>query len=61
VADDQLHLDVRDDGRGGADATTGTGLTGIYDRVAALGGSITVESAEGQGTRLSVVLPCASP
>jgi len=61
VADDQLHLDVRDDGRGGADATTGTGLTGIYDRVAALGGSITLESAEGQGTRLSVMLPCASP
>ncbi|MFL5686217.1 MAG: sensor histidine kinase [Chloroflexota bacterium] len=60
LADDQLHLDVRDDGRGGADATDGTGLTGIQDRVAALGGTIRVESLDGQGTRLEVALPCAS-
>jgi signal transduction histidine kinase len=61
LADDFLHLDVRDDGRGGADAEHGTGLTGVRDRVAAMGGSVTVESAAGQGTRLQVVLPCASP
>ncbi len=61
LADDQLHLDVSDDGRGGADATDGTGLTGIHDRVAALGGTVRVESRVGEGTRLMVALPCASP
>jgi signal transduction histidine kinase len=61
LADDHLHLDVRDDGRGGADATDGTGLTGIQDRVAALGGTVRVESGDGEGTRLMVALPCASP
>jgi len=61
LADDQLHLDVRDDGRGGAAATGGSGLTGIQDRVAALGGTVEVESRDGEGTRLMVALPCASP
>ncbi|HET9084020.1 MAG TPA: histidine kinase [Candidatus Limnocylindrales bacterium] len=61
LADDHLHLDVSDDGRGGADATDGTGLTGIHDRVAALGGTVRVESRVGEGTRLMVALPCASP
>ena len=61
LADDQLRLDVRDDGRGGADPSDGTGLTGIRDRVAALGGTIDVRSDVGQGTRLEVALPCASP
>jgi signal transduction histidine kinase len=60
LADDQLHLDVRDDGRGGADPSDGTGLTGIQDRVAALGGTVSVRSDAGQGTRLEVALPCAS-
>jgi signal transduction histidine kinase len=60
-AEDQLRLDVRDDGRGGADPADGTGLTGIKDRVAALGGTISVRSDAGQGTRLEVTLPCASP
>ncbi len=61
LADDHLHLDVSDDGRGGADVGDGTGLTGIQDRVAALGGTIRVESRVGEGTRLMVALPCASP
>jgi signal transduction histidine kinase len=61
LADDQLHLDVSDDGRGGADTMNGTGLTGIQDRVAALGGTVRLESRDGQGTRLEVALPCASP
>jgi signal transduction histidine kinase len=61
LTDGHLHLDVRDDGRGGADASSGTGLVGVQDRVAALGGTVAVESAEGRGTRLEIVLPCASP
>jgi signal transduction histidine kinase len=61
LADDELRLDVRDDGRGGADASNGTGLTGIQDRVAALGGTVRVDSGAGRGTRLEVALPCASP
>jgi signal transduction histidine kinase len=61
LADDQLHLDVSDDGRGGADTMNGTGLTGIQDRVAALGGTVRLESRDGQGTRLEVAIPCASP
>jgi signal transduction histidine kinase len=61
LADDHLHLAVHDDGRGGADATNGTGLTGINDRVSALGGTVRVESRAGGGTRLEVALPCASP
>jgi len=61
LAEDQLRLDVRDDGRGGADPSDGTGLTGIKDRVAALGGTVRVRSEAGQGTSLEVALPCASP
>jgi signal transduction histidine kinase len=55
--DGRLVIDVRDDGRGGADARLGTGLTGLRDRVAASDGSIAITSAPGQGTRLLASLP----
>ncbi|WP_171906678.1 GAF domain-containing protein [Jiangella alba] len=55
--DGELWLLVGDDGRGGAVLTGGTGLTGLYDRVEALGGSIVVSSPAGEGTRLEVALP----
>ena len=60
---DEVILDVRDDGvgftpgppqRGGA---RGHGLPGIHDRVAALEGRVTVESAPGDGTTVSVAVP----
>ena len=51
-----LHLDVHDDGVGGADVEGG-GLRGIADRVAALGGRLRVESPPGGGTRLSAEVP----
>jgi signal transduction histidine kinase len=56
VAD--VRLLVEDDGRGGADAS-GSGLAGLHDRVAALGGSLTVEAVPAGGTRLEALLPRA--
>ncbi|GAA0727203.1 sensor histidine kinase [Dactylosporangium roseum] len=52
-----LYLTVRDDGIGGADPERGTGLIGLSDRVEALGGTLTVESPAGQGTRLEAEIP----
>jgi signal transduction histidine kinase len=52
-----LHLRVRDDGRGGADPSRGSGLVGLRDRVEALGGVIAVHSPPGAGTELRVELP----
>jgi signal transduction histidine kinase len=52
-----LDLSIRDDGRGGADASRGSGLIGLADRVDALGGSLDVASPVGEGTTLRVRLP----
>ncbi|MET7402096.1 ATP-binding protein [Dactylosporangium sp. NPDC005572] len=52
-----LHLTVRDDGAGGADPAAGTGLTGLTDRVQALGGTLDLTSPLGEGTTLRVMLP----
>jgi signal transduction histidine kinase len=57
VRRDVLELLVRDDGSGGADPAGGSGLTGLTDRVEALGGTIEVTSPEGQGTTLCVTFP----
>jgi signal transduction histidine kinase len=55
-----LHLEVADDGVGGAAVNGGTGLAGMADRVAAQGGRLAVHSPAGGGTRIDVELPCAS-
>ena len=55
--DHAVHIAVLDDGNGGADPTRGSGLVGLKDRVEALGGAITVESAVGSGTSVHVELP----
>jgi predicted ATPase/signal transduction histidine kinase len=55
--DDLLQLRVDDDGRGGADTRSGTGLIGLTDRVEALGGSVTFISHPGQGTQVEIELP----
>lgn len=54
-----LRVEVSDDGVGGADTSRGTGLEGLRDRVAALGGRLTVDSAAGQGTRIVAEIPLA--
>jgi signal transduction histidine kinase len=51
-----LRVEVDDDGRGGA-VPSGSGLLGVRDRVEALGGRLTVDSAPGAGTRLIAELP----
>ncbi|MFN8150366.1 MAG: hypothetical protein U0R24_04465 [Solirubrobacterales bacterium] len=56
--DDNLVLAVTDDGVGGASPEAGSGLEGIGDRLAALGGRLTVESPPGGGTRVLAELPC---
>lgn len=55
-----LNVAISDDGHGGATAVIGGGIAGLTDRVAALGGRLTVQSAPGAGTRLTADLPCAS-
>ncbi len=55
---DRLLLRVEDDGRGGADAEGGSGLTGIRRRVAAHDGGLTLTSPPGGPTVLAVDLPC---
>ena len=57
-ADDaNLHLSIRDDGIGGADVGKGSGLTGLMDRVEALGGTLKISSHTGNGTSLLVKIP----
>jgi signal transduction histidine kinase len=57
AVDHVLRLSIRDDGAGGADPARGSGLVGLKDRVEALGGTISVESALGVGTSVDVELP----
>ena len=45
-----LAVEVRDDGRGGADRGAGSGLRGLDDRVGALDGALEVDSPAGGGT-----------
>ncbi|MFE0425765.1 histidine kinase [Streptomyces sp. NPDC058953] len=53
-----LTVSVRDEGAGGADESAGSGLTGIRRRVAALDGTVDVDSPAGGPTVIEVELPC---
>jgi signal transduction histidine kinase len=57
LAGDALRLAVRDDGTGGADPARGSGLAGLHDRVAAIGGTLRIRSRPGEGTTLRAELP----
>jgi signal transduction histidine kinase len=56
---DRLLVAVSDDGIGGADTAGGSGLLGLEDRVAALGGRLHVESPPGRGTSVRADVPVA--
>jgi signal transduction histidine kinase len=56
-AGDTLALVVRDDGVGGADASRGSGLIGLIDRVEAVGGRLEITSPRGSGTTLAATIP----
>jgi signal transduction histidine kinase len=58
VEDGRLTVEIADDGAGGADPRRGTGLRGLQDRAAALGGAVAVHSGRGRGTRITLELPC---
>jgi len=58
VADDEmLRIEVRDNGRGGANIEGGSGIVGLKDRVDALGGFLVLDSPPGSGTTLAMTLP----
>jgi signal transduction histidine kinase len=60
VIGEELEIEVLDDGVGGADASAGSGLRGLADRVEALNGSLRVFSPPGAGTVITAELPCRS-
>jgi signal transduction histidine kinase len=53
-----LTVVVSDDGAGGARPEDGTGLRGLADRVASVGGVLRIDSPPGAGTRLEAAIPC---
>jgi signal transduction histidine kinase len=56
--DGHLAVTVSDNGVGGADPASGSGLTGLVDRVAAVEGRVQIDSQPGRGTEVRAQLPC---
>jgi signal transduction histidine kinase len=61
VGDGALHVEVSDDGVGGARTDGRSGLLGLYDRVAAMNGELRVDSPPGGGTTVAATLPLREP
>lgn len=57
LSDGAVRVEVSDDGVGGARADDGSGLTGLFDRVEARGGTLDVRSPPREGTTLKAILP----
>jgi signal transduction histidine kinase len=55
--DSVVRLAIRDDGIGGADPVKGSGLTGLRDRIEAVGGTFNVTSPADGGTTLLIEIP----
>ena len=51
---------VADDGVGGVAVAAGSGLRGLQDRLAAVDGTLFIDSPPGGGTRLEARIPCAA-
>jgi signal transduction histidine kinase len=60
AADGALIAEVADDGVGGASTTGGSGLVGLGDRLEAVGGTLSVDSPPGRGTRIRAHAPRAT-
>ena len=56
----QLSLTISDTGPGFEPATVGTGLTNMRDRISAIGGQLTIDTAPGSGTRITAVVETAA-
>jgi signal transduction histidine kinase len=58
--EDELTIEVSDDGVGGADPARGSGLRGLIDRLSVVDGSLDIVSPRGGGTRLLARIPVAA-
>ena len=61
VGEGRAMVDVRDDGSGGVDPARGSGLSGLADRVSALGGTLEIDSPVGVGTTIRARIPVTAP
>lgn len=60
MSSDGVTVDVVDAGSGGAVPANGSGLTGLADRLEAVGGTLHVDSSPGRGTRIGSFVPTSS-
>ena len=54
---EEVIVEIRDDGSGGASMARGSGLRGLADRIEALGGQLDLKSPSGGGTVVRATLP----